>query len=155
MKGSASNDDPKPHRNWQRLVDVAYFRLLGWTQREAAGAVGIDPRTVREYQNHAAWPEAVEAAGGRWHVDLAVRARGSLYKALDPKDPKGDLALKVIERIDERLAPPKIAHELFGKGGKAIEITHVEHDVSADTNGTDPRSVNRAAGKNEASGNHR
>lgn len=50
MKGSALNDGPKPHRNWQRSVDLAYFRLLGWTQKEAAAAVGIDQRTIREYE---------------------------------------------------------------------------------------------------------
>lgn len=131
MKGSASSDGPKPHRNWDKIVSVAYFRLLGWTQKEAAASARVAERTVREYESHDAWPAAVEEARDRWHVGLEVRARGSLFNALNPGEARGDLALKVLERIDERLAPPKIAHELFGKGGGAIEITTVEHNVSA------------------------
>lgn len=38
--------------------------------------MGIDQRTVREYESHAAWREAVKTAGDRWHTSLVVRARG-------------------------------------------------------------------------------
>lgn len=125
MKPSALDDAPEPHRHWQRIVDVAYFRLLGWTQKEAAAAVGINQRTVREYESHAAWPEAVKSAGDRWHTSLAVRARGTLYQDLDPKRARGDLALKVLERLDMRLAPPNQRYQHSGVDGGPIETKQV------------------------------
>ena len=86
---------------------------------------------MRQYESHSAWPAALQTAGNRWRVELEVRARAALFRDLN-NDGRGVLALRVLERIDERLAPAKLRHELFGKGGGgAIRITTVKHDVSA------------------------
>ena len=54
------------------------------------------------------------------------------------KNHDAQTAVKMIERLDPRLAPPRIAHEIGGKGGGAIPITMVVHDVSADEEDEDP-----------------
>ncbi len=143
MKLSALGTAQKRPRNWDKRVSAAYFRMCGFTQKEAARAAGLSERTIRNYETHPSFFDAKEEARNRWFVSLDVRARGALFDGLGEKG-KGELGLRVLERLDQRLAPPNQRYERTGKGGKPIEITHVEHDVSADTtNGTDPKLVNR------------
>ena len=136
METAVSETTQKRPRNWDNRVSAAYFRMCGFTQKDAAKAAGISERTIRTYESHESWGDAKDEARNRWFVSLDVRARGALYRDLDESG-KGDLGLKVLERMDDRLAPPKIAHELFGKGGAAIEITTVEHNIAKAENGDD------------------
>ena len=116
--------------DWDKAVSVAYLRLRDDSQEDAAKAAGVGVRTVRRWEKSAWWPEACLEAGSRWLKGLVEVSQRTLFKAIDGGD--ANLAFRVAERRIPELAPPKIAHELFGKGGGAIEITSVEHNVAED-----------------------
>ena len=126
-------------QDWDKAVSVAYLRLRNDSQKDAAKAAGIGQRTVRRWENSEWWPKACFEASSRWLHGLLYVSQQTLYAAISGKSTKGDanLALKVAERRIPELAPPKIAHELFGKGGGAIEITTVEHSITKAENGDD------------------
>ena len=124
MKLSVSGTTQKRPRHWDNLVSVAYFRMCGLTQKEAARAVGVSERTIRNYEAHPSFCEAKNEARNRWFVSLGLRARAALFSALGEKG-KGDLGLKVLERLDPRLAPPNQRYEHSGLDGSPIERVHV------------------------------
>ncbi len=117
-------------RDWDKAISVAYLRLREESQADAAKSAGIGERTVRRWENSKWWPQACLEAGSRWLQGLVYVSQQTLFAAIDGGD--ANLAFKVIERRIPELAPPRIAHELFGKGGGAIEITSVEHNVAED-----------------------
>jgi hypothetical protein len=99
--------------------------------KQAAQAVGRSPRRAREWESDAVWWErAREEARRRWLRETADLARQSLHKALQGTD--GDLALKVLERLDSDLAPPtqrvKMSHEV-GEGLSGILLAFRGHDA--------------------------
>ncbi|MEE8551448.1 MAG: hypothetical protein V3T08_09385 [Gemmatimonadota bacterium] len=120
-------------REWDKAVSVAYLRLRTESQEDAAKEAGVGLRTVRRWEKSDWWPQACLEACSRWLQGLVYVSQQTLFSAIATGDAKGDanLALKVVERRIPELAPPKIAHELFGKGGGAIEVTSVQHDVSS------------------------
>jgi transcriptional regulator with XRE-family HTH domain len=99
---------------FEKMVSVAYMRLHGYSQSDAADAAGVSERTVRTWENERAeWPDAVQAARDRWLSGLAGQARSTLKAAL--KDAQnGKLALDVIERLDPALLPARMRHEIVG-----------------------------------------
>ena len=121
-------------RDWDKAISVAYLRLRNESQLDAAKSAGIGERTVRRWENSLWWPQACVEAGSRWLQGLLFVSQQTLFAAIAGDDAKGDanLALKVAERRIPALAPSKIAHELFGKGGGRIEITSVEHNFAKD-----------------------
>ena len=119
----------RPH-SWDKAVSAAYLRLWGLSQERAAKGAGIGERTIQRYEISEWWPKACEEAVDRWMQQLEIECRTTIMAAIRAGDVQ--TAVKMLERIDERLAPPKIAHEIFGKRGGAIEITSVEHNVADD-----------------------
>ena len=98
----------------EKMVSVAYLRLLGATQEEAATAAGVGERTVWRWENERAdWPDVVQDARDRWLSGLAGIARDTLLKAIRDKS-NGKLALDVIERLDPALLPARMRHEIVG-----------------------------------------
>ena len=98
----------------EKMVSVAYLRLLGSTQEEAATAAGVGERSVWRWENERAdWPAVVEEARTRWLSGLAGVARETLLKAVRDAN-NGKLALDVIERLDPALLPARMRHEVVG-----------------------------------------
>ena len=104
MKRTAFEVPNEPARYWMKRVSAAYLRMLGATQIDAAKAVGRNARTIREWEAHETWPAAREAARRLWLVDLSDASRHALLQTI--RGGNGDLALKVLERIDDELRPP-------------------------------------------------
>jgi hypothetical protein len=97
---------------WEKLVLASYYRLLGSTQREAGAAVGRSERTIRVWEaDRGLWTRASDEAKHRWLGEVSALARRQLLKAMMTAE--GDLALKVLERVEEALAPPsqRVKHE--------------------------------------------
>ena len=117
-------------RDWDKAISAAYLRLTGISQEKAAKAAGIGERTLQRWEVSAWWPDACLEASSKWLRGLVEVSQRTLFKAIDGGD--ANLAFKVTERRIPELAPPKIAHELFGKGGGAIEITSVKHNLTED-----------------------
>ena len=147
MKLSVSGTTQERPRHWDNRVSAAYFRMCGFTQREAAEAAGVSERTIRNYEAHPSFCEAKNEARNRWFVSLDVRARAALFNGLGEKG-KGDLGLKVLERLDPRLAPPNQRYEHSGVDGSPIDTKRVH--VYIPENGRDRVSTgnsNRAPGE--------
>ena len=89
----------KPH-NRDKALSVAYLRLLGASQEEAATAAGLHHSTAQRWESCSWWPEIVAEASKRWLSGLVSKARRVLEDGLDPS-----LALKVLERTLPELAP--------------------------------------------------
>ncbi len=101
-------------RDWDKAVSVAYLRLIGLTQAKAAKAAGTGERTLRRYELSEWWPDACAEAVSRWMQQLEIEARSTVMKAVK----EGDVATawKVLERIDRRLAPPRLSHGIEHSG---------------------------------------
>lgn len=105
QKPAGSTRHPQDHRYWDKVVSVAYLRMIGHTQAEAAGAAGRNERTIREWESDTAlWSAAREEARGRWLQEVTDAARRSVLKAAGRN---ADLGLKILERVDPELAPAR------------------------------------------------
>jgi hypothetical protein len=129
---SAARPDMPPY--WEKLVLASYYRLLGATQTEAGAAVGRSERTVRAWEaDSMTWTKATEEARKRWLGEVTAMARRQLLKAAMTAD--GDLALKLLERIDHDLAPAsqriKHTHEV-GPGLSGLLKAFEGQDADAD-----------------------
>jgi hypothetical protein len=106
-------DDGTPRPAWwEKGVLAAYYRLLGSSQKAASAAVGRNERTIRNWEaNTTVWTRATQAAKDRWLGEVISLARRQLLKAMTDAD--GDLSLKILERVDEALAPAsqRVKHE--------------------------------------------
>jgi len=101
--------------HWDKRVSAAYLRILGATQAEAARAVGRSARTIRLWESDPSWADARREAEERWLADLTNASRRAVLKAV--REGNAQLGLALLERLDERLAPPTIKHKLSGKVG--------------------------------------
>lgn len=116
-KSSADAEMDNPHAHWDKLVSAAYLRMLGATQEDAATQVGRTARTIRMWEaDKELWTKARDEARSRWLTDLTDKARRRLLDSMD-KPESGDLALKVLERMDDALLPPKQRTEMSGEIG--------------------------------------
>ncbi len=122
-------DVVKRPQSWDKALSVAYLRLRDESQADAAKPAGIGERTVRRWEKSDWWPQACLEAGSRWLQGLVYVSQQTLFAAINAGDAK--LAFRVAERRIPELAPPKIGHEVFGKGGGAIQITAVEYNFTA------------------------
>lgn len=98
--------------DWDKCVSVAYLRYMGASQVDAATVAGVVRETVSRWERSSWWPDAQKEAEDRWLSGLAQRARAGLERAVADD---GNLSLKVLERIDRRLAPPKAGMEHEGE----------------------------------------
>jgi transcriptional regulator with XRE-family HTH domain len=83
--------------------------MVGATQKQAAKAVGVTERTLRRWEADEKWPDACAGARGRWLQGVEVEARAALAEELKNKTNRGrgELALKVLERLDPVFAPAR------------------------------------------------
>lgn len=113
---------PPPYRHWERRVLYAYLRMMGNSQTAAAAAVGRSERTGQVWEaDREGYLLAREDARKRWVGELTDVARVTLLKSLQDVT-QGYLALQVLERLDEDLAPAKQRLDLSveGKGLAAL-----------------------------------
>jgi hypothetical protein len=109
---------PRRPPYWERLVLYAYGRMTGSTQKDAAAAVGRKKRTAQDWEaDKVLYAQAREEAKQRWLGELADASRQALLSTI--RGGHGELALKVLERLDSELAPA--AHRLKHEG--AVDLT--------------------------------
>jgi hypothetical protein len=130
---SVSAATPDPPKLWERHVLAAYWRMLGATQKEAGAAVGRSARTIRDWEaDGPTWMQAREEARRRWLNELTDAARLTLLKTI--REGHGMLAMQVLERVDEDLAPAtqrlKVQHEV-GEGLSGLLKAFGGHDAHA------------------------
>ena len=97
------SDKPNATRGPQdreKAISVAYLRLTGSLQTEAAEAVGVHHDTIGRWEKQDWWPEVVAEASKRWLSGLDAKARRVLMAGMD-----ASIALKVLERRVTELAP--------------------------------------------------
>ena len=116
-------DVVKRPQNWDKAVSVAYLRLLSCSQEGAAQGAGIGVRTLRRYELPDWWPQACSEAVGRWMQQLEIEARTTVMAAVK----EGDVvtAMKVLERLDPQLSPPRKRYEHTGPDGGPVETKNV------------------------------
>jgi len=94
---------------WDKAVHAAYVRLTGATIAESASEAGIGERTLKRWESCSWWADAChEATQDRWLQHLLSRAKRTVFRDVD-KDPR--TALQILERLEPRLAPPKVRSE--------------------------------------------
>ena len=103
----------KPH-DWDKAVSVAYLRLLGLSQKKAAKGAGIGERTLARWELSEWWPDACAEAVDRWMQQLEIECRSTIMAAVKAGDVQ--TAVKMLERIDKRLAPPRYSHGIEHSG---------------------------------------
>jgi hypothetical protein len=95
---------PAP-RSFEKQVAAAYVRMLGATQKAAGAAVGRSERTLQAWEaDTLTWERARAEARCRWLGELTDASRKTLLETIRAGD--GDLAMKVLERVDGALVPP-------------------------------------------------
>lgn len=118
MAKSASRVLPgSPPVHWEKRILYAYLRMMGATQIDAGRAVGRCERTVQDWEYDTTWyPIAREEARKRWLTELVDASRLTLLKTIK-EGTNGLLALQVLERMDEDLAPAKQRLDVGVEGG--------------------------------------
>jgi hypothetical protein len=112
MARSADPEDPvKNPENWDKCVSVAYLRLIGQTQEQAADSAGVGVRTVHTWEHCSWWADCQAEASRRWLVGLEAKARATLQEGMD-----ANIALKILERRLPELAPPTQKTDLTTDG---------------------------------------
>ncbi len=101
-------------QNWDKAVSAAYLRLLGLSQGKAAKGAGIGERTIARWELSDWWPDACGEAGSRWMQQLEIECRTTIMAAVRAGD--ATTAVKMLERIDRRLAPPRQLHGIEHRG---------------------------------------
>ncbi len=108
-------DVVKKPQNWDKAVSAGYLRLLGLSQGKAARCAGIGERTLARWELSDWWPDACGEAGSRWMQQLEIECRTTIMAAVKAGDVT--TAVKMLERIDRRLAPPRQSHGIEHSGG--------------------------------------
>lgn len=119
-------------QSWDKAVFAAFLRMIGHTQDDAANIAGVGSRTLARWEVSEFWPDAQdEASKDRWLRHLIHAARRGLSTGVIAD---GNLALKVLERTDDRFLPPAQRLEHGGVGGEAIEVAVTRKVIRAPTN---------------------
>lgn len=114
----------KPPKDWDKWVSSAYLRMLGQSLNDVAKGVGRSRKTIWTWeQNRTLWERAKLEAQSRWMNDLIDVSRATLIKSI--REGNADAALKVLERTQASLAPPRMRQEISGPGGGAVQVSHL------------------------------
>jgi len=104
---SQSVDMQRRPLNWEKWLMAAHLRRLGATQGAAARSAGVGRRTLIRWEADPRWGAAKVESIRLWGDALDDAARRRLLVTLQKREDSGELALKVLERTDPRLAPAK------------------------------------------------
>lgn len=119
-------------RDWDTAVAAAYIRVIGGTQKQAAAAAGCGERTLRDWENSDFWERAKQEAADRWLNGVVAHSRKTIIQHLEGPDGDPNLALKLLERLDDKLLPPKVRAEHSGPNGGPIETKELGNVTEAD-----------------------
>lgn len=119
-------------RDWDTAVSAAYIRVIGGTQKQAAAAAGCGERSIRDWENSDFWEAAKKEAADRWLNGVVAHSRKTLIHHFEGEEGDPNLALKLLERLDNRLLPPKVRSELSGPDGGPIETKDAGNISEAD-----------------------
>lgn len=108
---SADSGDPieNPHDR-DKALSVAYLRMIGLTQVDAAKSAGVGERTIRDWEKCSWWPEVQAEARHRWLNDLMDASRATLLKSI--KAGGFTEALTILERMDPDFRPAPQEHRI-------------------------------------------
>jgi hypothetical protein len=110
---------PRQPPHWEKIVLYAFLRMLGSSQKDAASAVGRKKRTVQDWQaDKPLYAQAREEARPRWMQELTDASRQTLLATI--RAGAGELALKVLERVDADLAPATQRHKVEHQVGEGL-----------------------------------
>ena len=123
---AAKRSDAGKPRNWAKAVEAAYLRLVMPTQKEAAKAAGLGVRTLRRYELSDWWPRACAESVDRWTQQLEIECRTAVMALVKRGD--GVTVVKMLERLDKRLAPPRQSHGIEHSGGIATSVREMSDE---------------------------
>lgn len=133
MVMSGSHEGVERPKYWDKWVSAAYLRIMGATQIEAAKGVGRSERTLQRWEeDEETWRAARKEAEDRWLVEVKDASRRSVLKAAGRN---AEMGLKILERIDPALAPPKQKVEHGGEDGGPIEVVVTRRIVRTASSG--------------------
>lgn len=117
---TAESADPvtKP-QDREKCLSVAYLRILGASQIDAAKVVGVGERSVRNWEACSWWPAIKAEATDRWLDGLRSKTFVALERLVEDLEPT--TVRFVAERIEDRFLPPKQRVEATGANGGPIE----------------------------------
>lgn len=110
---------------FERVVSAAHLVTLGMTQKAAAEAVGVTPRTVTRWKADTdLWRAALDEAHGRWLAGVKQKAKQRLAEKLDSPDASDELVLTVLEKLVAEFAEGAQEHHVAVVG----RVVHEEAD---------------------------
>ena len=131
-KTAASRDPVRRPVNWDKVISVAYLRLLGASQSVAAEQAGASERSVRSWEACSWWKDALVEARQRWLRGGDAAAMRGLLKALSSETEYATTSRWWADRRIPELAPPnqKVDATISGPDGAPLvaEIVFVNSD---------------------------
>jgi len=122
-KTTSGRKAPKKPHNWEKVVSVAYLRLLGATQEQASISAKVSESTIHDWERSEWWRQAQFEANQRWLSDVDSATRHALLKNVtqrtDIKE-RGNMARYIADRRIPEFKPPKNQTEVSGPGGGPI-----------------------------------
>ncbi|OFW58431.1 MAG: hypothetical protein A2Y75_01600 [Candidatus Solincola sediminis] len=92
---------------WDKIVSAAYQISLGAKREDAANIVGVDRRTLYNWERGPFWEKALAEAHRRWCSGIISSTKNAIAEALgDPQEYAG-MARFVAERMIVELRAPK------------------------------------------------
>jgi hypothetical protein len=122
VKAAEKKRGTKRPQNWDKAISVAYLRLLGATQVDAAERAGVSERVIRDWEISVWWKDAIAEARGRWLRGVESGAMNGILEGLGDPNEYAAMARWAAERILPEMAPPKHKLEASGVDGKDLNI---------------------------------
>ena len=118
-------------RYWEKRVLAAYLLMMGETWDSTASKVGRSHTTIAHWKNDKEWwDRAKQEAETRWLYDVKDASRRAVYRQINEGD--GDLGLKVLERLDDRLIP-KQKTDAEHSGTIDIVVRYADNNTRSDS----------------------
>lgn len=135
---STNSEAPSAPKDWTAAVEAARLLYIGKTQREAADAADVTPRTLRRWRKADWWSEAQSDARDAYFDSLTGKARAKILEAVEDDH---WLAMKVLERAEST------SHERGGSsGGAVLVVPDNGRGLDGATFNVKPPGVGRASG---------
>ena len=122
-KPAKSAEITKRPLDWDKAVSAAYLRLLDKPREKVVGVVGINERTLFNWEHSPWWHKAQEEAMDKWLHGLRATAMegAKVFAKTDPTTTRWAL-----DRLVKKLAPPTQKQELTGADGGPIKSVSIE-----------------------------
>lgn len=116
---------------WDKIVSVAYQVSLGATREDAAKVVGVDRRTIYNWERSPFWDKAMTEAHRRWCSGIVSSTKNAIAEALgDPQEYAG-MARFVAERMISELRAPKQRLDVDAQVSAAAAIDMTDEQLLA------------------------